>query len=140
MRVVPVIGAQTMLTRKIGANASSSPKMRIVILRLPCRGWRSEAHHICGDHTHLLRMTISTSLSSIYLATMLFSSRQRLHGTWRRAFDLRLELARGQNAQDHKGKDEKAKPSYKCNHKRIANDRWSSVKDTLSLKRVLASP
>src|SRR5260370_26856541 len=84
-------------------------------------------------------MTISTSLSSIYLATMLFGSRQRLHGTWRRAFDLRLELARGQNAQDHKGKDEKAKPSYKCNHKRIAKDRWSSVKDTVILNIVVAS-
>src|ERR1700730_13843376 len=114
--------------------------MGIVILRLPCRSRRSEAHHICGDHSHLFRMTISTTLSSIYLATMLFSSRQRLHGTWRRAFNLRLELARGQDAQDHKRKDEEAKPSYKCNHKRIAEDRWSSVKDTLRLKRVFASP
>jgi hypothetical protein len=108
MRVVPVIRARTMLTSKIGSNASSSPQMRIVIPGLPCRSWRSEAHHICGDHTHLLGMTISTSLSSRDLATMLFSSRQRLHGMWRRAFDLRLEFARGQNAEDHKGKDEKS--------------------------------
>src|SRR5947209_7540694 len=109
MRVVPVIGAQAMLTGKIGSSASSSPQMGIVIPRLPCRSRRSETRHICGDHAHLLRMAISTSLSSIYLATMLFSSRQRLHGAWRRAFDLRLKLPRGQNAQGHKGKDEEAK-------------------------------
>src|ERR1700736_5588969 len=113
--------------------------MRIVILRLPWGGGSTKPYDIRGDNAHLLSVAERASLATVHHAAMRFARSERLHGMRSRAVNLRLKLACRENAQDNKRKDEEAKACYKCDHKRIAADRWGSVKDLPGRAALLAS-
>src|ERR1700694_3838739 len=139
MSEMPVVGAQPMLPGKIRPDASRSPQMRIVVLRLPWSSGCAESYYILRDHAHLLGVTVGAALAAVNYATMRLRCRERLHGAWRLLINLRRELARGENTQNHERNDKEAEASHKCNHECIAENRWGSVKEAPGLATLLAS-
>src|ERR1700722_13472992 len=98
MGKVPVIGAQAMFPGEIRSDASCSPQMRIVVLRLPWSSGSTESHDIRGDDAYLFGVTERASLATVDHAAMRFARGERLHRTRSRAVNLRLQLVCGENA------------------------------------------
>jgi hypothetical protein len=103
--VVPRLTNRPVTSRKlpgeIRSNASRSPQMRIVILRLPWGSGSTESYYIRGDDAHLLRVTVGASLAAINYTTMRFGCRESLHRMRSRAVNLHLKLTCGENSGCH---------------------------------------
>src|ERR1700682_785479 len=79
MSELPVAGMQVEFARQIRPDAARAPKLRVVILGLPCLGGRAEAAHIRGERPDLLRVTISAPFASVDNSAPLFGRGKRCH-------------------------------------------------------------
>ena len=111
MSELPVAGMKVEFARQIRPDAARAPKLRVIILGLPCLGGRTETAHIRRERPDLLRVTVSAPFASINDSAPLFGRGKRWHSDGSHPLDFICQLF---SRKDRKNKKRKREETYTC--------------------------
>src|SRR5438128_11783808 len=111
MGELPVAGMEVEFARQIGTDAASTPKLRVVVFRLPWFSRRAETAYIRGERPDLLRVTVGAAFASIDNSAPLFGGGERCHGDWSHLFDFSFQCFSGKARKNMKQQREQ---TYTC--------------------------
>src|SRR5258708_8823121 len=113
MSELPVAGMKVEFARQIGPDAARAPKLRVIILGLPCLGGRAEAAHVRRKRPNLLRVTVGASFAPVNDSASLFGRGEHWHGDGSRALDFICQFL---SRKDVKNKKRKAQETHPLPH------------------------
>src|SRR6266404_944755 len=111
MSELPVAGMKVEFARQIGPDAARAPKLRVIILGLPCLGGRAEAAHVRRKRPNLLRVTVGASFAPVNDSASLFGRGEHWHGDGSRALDFICQFL---SRKDGKNKKRKGEETHTC--------------------------